>query len=97
MDEKKFICNILSQFDIPNDFVSNNGTQFVGKIVKKMLDKLKIKFYNSTPSYPQCNGQAETFNKTIMNKIKKRLEKAKDKWVEELPSLCGLTELHRGR
>ena len=38
-------------------------------------------------SYPQCNGQAEASHKTIINEIKKRLEKAKDKWVEELPSV----------
>ena len=52
-----------------------------------MLRQLKIEFYNSTPSYLQCNRQAEATNKTIMNRIKKRLEKAKGKWVEELPNI----------
>ena len=57
---------------------------FVSKKVNKLLDKLKIEFYNSTPSYLQCNGQAEASNKTIMSRINKRLEKAKGKWVKEL-------------
>ena len=35
----------------------------------------------------QCNGQAEATSKTIMNGIKKRLKKAKDKWVEDLPNI----------
>ena len=52
-----------------------------------MLEQLKIEFYNSTPSYPHYNGQAEAINKTIMNEIKKRFEKAKGKWVEELPNV----------
>ena len=46
-----------------------------------------IEFYNSTSSYPQYNGQAKATNKTIMNRIKKRLEKDKGKWIEELPNI----------
>ncbi|GFS42838.1 hypothetical protein Acr_00g0081980 [Actinidia rufa] len=79
--------NILSRFGIPRAFVSDNGTQFVGSKVKNLLEELKIEFYNSTPSYPQCNGQAEATNKTIMNGIKKRLEKAKGKWVDKLANV----------
>ena len=52
-----------------------------------MLGQLKIEFYNSTPSYPQYNGQDEATSKTIMNEIKKRLEKAKGKWIEELENI----------
>ena len=42
---------------------------------------------HSTSSYPQCNGQAEATNQTIMNGIKKKLEKVKEKWIEELPNI----------
>lgn len=38
-------------------------------------------------AYPQANGQAEVSNKVILDGIKKRLEEAKGKWVEELPSV----------
>ena len=37
------------------------------------------------PAYPQGNGQAETVNKVIVNGLKKRLDDAKGKWMEELP------------
>ncbi|GFY97538.1 hypothetical protein Acr_12g0000790 [Actinidia rufa] len=65
----------------------HNGTQFVGSKVRNLLEQLKIEFYNSTPSYPQCNGQAKATNKTIMSGIKKRVEKAKGKWVDELANM----------
>ena len=39
----------------------------------------------STSVYPQRNGQAEAVNKVIVNGLKKRLDDAKGKWVEELP------------
>ena len=37
--------------------------------------------------YPQSNGQVEATNKTLLSKLKKRLEKAKGKWVDELPGV----------
>ena len=37
------------------------------------------------PAYSQGNGQAEVVNKVIVNGLKKRLDDAKGKWVEDLP------------
>ncbi len=48
--------------------------------------ELEIKNFYSSPAYPQSNGQTEASNKTIIDEIKKRLEDAKGKWVEELPN-----------
>ena len=36
------------------------------------------------PAYPEGNGQAKTVNKVIVNELKKRLDDAKSKRVEEL-------------
>ncbi|KAL5569844.1 hypothetical protein UlMin_026419 [Ulmus minor] len=41
----------------------------------------------STPRYPQANGQVESTNKTVINIIKRRLEKAKGLWADELPGV----------
>ena len=38
----------------------------------------------STPAYPQGNGQVDIVNKVIVGGLKKRLNEAKGKWVEEL-------------
>ncbi|XP_028121539.1 uncharacterized protein LOC114318779 [Camellia sinensis] len=54
---------------------------------RKFCSDLKIEFRNSTPVYPQGNGQAKTSKKTVINGMKKRLEKAKGKWVKELPNV----------
>ena len=43
-----------------------------------------IKNRYSTPAYPQGNGQAEVVNKVIVSGLKKRLDDAKVRWVEEL-------------
>ena len=39
------------------------------------------------PTYPQGNGQAEAVNKVIVSGLKKRLDEAKRKWVDELPNV----------
>ena len=44
-----------------------------------------IKNRYSTPAYSQGNGQAEAVNKVIVNRLKKRLDDAKGKLIEELP------------
>ncbi|RDX87976.1 hypothetical protein CR513_30486, partial [Mucuna pruriens] len=35
--------------------------------------------------HPKSNGQAEAVNKVILRGLRKRLEEAKGRWVEELP------------
>ena len=52
---------------------------------RKYCGKLGITNRYSTPAYPQGNGQAEAVNKVIVSGLKKRLDDAKGKWVEELP------------
>ena len=36
--------------------------------------------------YPHSNGQAEVTNKTILNGLKRRLDRANGRWAEELPN-----------
>ena len=52
---------------------------------RRYCGELRITNRYSTPAYPQGNGQAEAVNKVIINGLKKRLDDAKGKWVEELP------------
>ena len=65
--------------------ISNNGLQFDSKAFRKYCSDLGIKNRYSTPAYPHGNGQAEAVNKVIVNGLKKRLDNAKGRWVEELP------------
>ena len=65
--------------------ISNNGLQFDNKTFRKYCSDLGIKNRYSTPAYPQGNEQAEAVNKVIVNGLKKRLDDAKGRWMEELP------------
>ena len=86
VDVKRFIWkNIVTRFGVPYVLISDNGLQFDSKTVKKYCSDLGIKNRYFTSTYPQGNGQAETVNKVIVNRLKKILDDAKGKWVEELP------------
>uniref|UniRef100_A0A2N9H9C9 Integrase catalytic domain-containing protein n=1 Tax=Fagus sylvatica TaxID=28930 RepID=A0A2N9H9C9_FAGSY len=88
VDAKHFFWkNVVTRFGIPWAVISDNGTQFEGKVFKGFCSNLGIRNFFSSPGYPQVNGQAEVSNKVILDGIKKRLEEAKGRWVEELPSV----------
>ncbi|XP_050264082.1 uncharacterized protein LOC126708304 [Quercus robur] len=86
MDAKRFIWkNIVTRFGIPCTLISDNGFQFDSKAFRRYCCDLGITNRYSTPAYPQENGQVEAVNKVIVGGLKKRLDDAKGKWVEELP------------
>ena len=78
VDTKRFLWkSIITRFGIPWAVISDNGTQFEGKLFKGFCLELGIKNFFFSPGYPQSNGQAEVSNKVILDGIKKRLEEAK--------------------
>ena len=79
--------NIICRFGIPRSIVSNNGLQFDSRVYRDFCQELKIRNLYSTPQYPQSNDQAEASNRTLLTALKKRLDSAKRKWVEELPKV----------
>ena len=84
--QKRFVWkNIITRFGIPHALISDNSLQFDSKMFKKYCGELGITNRYFTPTYPQRNGQAEVVNKIILSGLKKRLDDAKGKWVEELP------------
>ena len=86
VDVKRFVWkNIVTWFRVPHSLISDNGLQFDSKAFRKYYCELGITNRYSTLAYPQGNGQAEAVNKVIVGGLKKRLDDAKGRWVEELP------------
>ena len=86
VDAKKFLWkNIVTRFGVPSTLISDNGLQFDNKSFRRYCCELGITNRYSTPAYPQGNGQVKAVNKVIVNKLKKRLDDAKGRLVEELP------------
>ena len=44
--------NIIARFEIPHRIISDNGTHFIKKEVRKMLEYYQVKHHRSLPYYP---------------------------------------------
>jgi transposase InsO family protein len=86
-----FIKSIVFRFRVPHSIITDNGTNFTSKKFKSYYESLGIKLKFASVAHPKTNGQVEKANGLICNGIKKRLlaplEKSKNAWVDELPSV----------
>ena len=98
VDAQKFVWKkIVTRFGVPHSLILDNGLQFDSKSFRRYYCELRITNRYSTLTYPQGNGQAEAVNKVIVNGLKKMLDDAKGRWVEELPHVLWMyrTTPHR--
>ena len=65
--------------------MTDNGKYFDNPALKEMCQELGIRKLFSTPGHPQANGQVEAANKMIKDNLKKKLERLKGAWADELP------------
>ena len=79
--------NIVCRFGIPKRLVSDNGTQFTSHQLRKMCEELKIQQVFASVEHPQTNGQVESANRVLLRGLKRRLDKAKGGWAEEVPRI----------
>ena len=66
--------NIICRHRLPDEIVSDNGSQFISNKFREFYDRWRIRLNTSSPRYRQSNGQAEASNKTIIDGLKKRLD-----------------------
>ena len=76
--------NIVCRFGIPKRLVSDNGTPFASQQLGKLCTELGVKQEFASIKHPQTNGQVESANRVLLRGLKRRLDKAKGTWAEEV-------------
>ena len=91
--------HIICRHGVSYEIVTDNGSPFISNRFEAFYEKWKIRLNKSTPRYPQCNGQAETINKSILDGLKKHLKAKKGRWTDELEGVLWShrTTRRRGR
>jgi len=79
--------NIVCRFGILKRLVFNNGTQFASQQLGKLCAELGVKQVFASVEHPQTNGQVESANRVLLRSLKRRLNKAKGTWAEEVPRI----------
>ena len=79
----KWIC----RYGCPSIIHTDQGKEFINKIAEELYQKLDIKATNTAPAHPQCNSQAEVFNKTLAKYMKNVVDETTLDWEQYLPAL----------
>jgi hypothetical protein len=71
---------IIYQFRISSEIVTDHGSHFQNKMMKELASKLVFKHVHSSPYYPQENGQVEAMNKYLKTILQKTIRQSKSDW-----------------
>jgi transposase InsO family protein len=97
----EFIKEIMCRFGVPNNIITNNGTQFTAREFKDFCADSCIKINYASVSHPQSNGQVARSNGMILQGLKPRIiDRLKfyaGKWVKELPLVLWTLRTTRSR
>ena len=67
--------------------MSDQGTEFCGKVIAAMCSLLGIKKIRTTPYHPQTNGSAQRVNQTLQRMIGKLDPEKRQKWPAHIRSI----------
>ncbi|XP_074322750.1 uncharacterized protein LOC141659721 [Apium graveolens] len=74
----------MVRYGIPRIFVTDNGTQFNNEEFRKYYEENEIDLRFTSVAHPQANGKAKVANRIILDGLKKRIEKSRNNWVDEI-------------
>ena len=78
------LLEVFSRTGIPLQIVSDQGTQFVGKVMTQLCSNLHIDKIKTTPYHPEGNGMVERMHGTLGSMLTKAAKEGHG-WVEQIP------------
>lgn len=79
------LIEIFCNFGFPKIVQSDNGTEFVNKVIKHLTSTAMIDHRLVTPYHPRANGLAERYVQTATRLIKKLVHGVKKEWDDHIP------------
>ncbi len=61
-----FVDEIISRHGAPRELLSDQGTNFLSKLVAEVCELFQTRKVNTTPYHPACDGLLERFNRTLL-------------------------------
>jgi transposase InsO family protein len=84
-----FIQEIMFRFGIPNNIITDLGSNFTSSEFFDFCEKRSIQSKYALVAHPRANGQVERVNGMILDALRKKVfdksEKLAGKWIRELP------------
>ena len=74
------LLDIYSRVGIPEEVLTDQGTQFMSECMQEVSRPLSIKGLTSTPYHPICNGLVERWNGTLKSMLKRLCQDQAKQW-----------------
>jgi hypothetical protein len=80
-----FIANVFRLHGMPEQIVSDRGTQFNNQFFAALCQRLNIKHHMGSSYHPQSNGQTERTNRTLEDMLRHYVSPMQHDWHTHLP------------
>ena len=81
------LVQFFSRVGFPCEILTDQGTNFMSKLLKQVYQLLGIKRVRTTPYHPQTDGLTERFNQTLKQMLRKFVNETGSDWDQWLPYL----------
>ena len=79
--------DFMLRFGFPARILHDQGREFENKLLRRLQQSCGMVRSRTTPYHPQCNGNAERFNQTLLSMLRTLPEEKKRKWSEYVPKV----------
>ena len=83
-----FFQNFVVHYGIPKRIHSDQGANFVSRVISQLCKLLGCKKSQTTPYHPMGNGQCERFNRTILSMLGTLSPEKKTDWKAHISALA---------
>ena len=81
------LLEIFSRLGVPDEILTDMGTQFTSDLMKEVGRLLMIKQLTTTPYHPMCNGLCERYNGTLKKMLRRMCSERPKDWDRYIPAL----------
>ena len=74
------LIDLTVRVGVPNELLTDNGTNFMSKVVKQFCQTTGIRQIKTSPFHPQTGGMVERFNATLKHLLRKLTQDPRVEW-----------------
>ena len=79
------LISIFCRVGIPNEIVSDQGSNLIGELMNQLYKSLGVKKINVSTYHPEANGLVERFNGTLKSLLRKFIDENIRDWDKFIP------------
>ena len=79
-----FLNEFVARYGVPYVIHTDQGTNFESNLFKELCKMLGISKTRTSPYHPQCDGQVERMNRTLIELLKLNVDNPTENWDLEL-------------